>query len=126
MDLLLQATQMGVGGLFIQIIFVAAVTYGAAYFLSGIQLDGFKDALILAVVLALLNATVGWLLRGLSRPLDWITLGLLTWAIALVVSAVVIKIADALLGSFAVKNFVWAVILAAIISLSGSLFGIAA
>ncbi|MGB3546649.1 MAG: phage holin family protein [Saprospiraceae bacterium] len=126
MDLLLQATQMGVGGLFIQIIFVAAVTYGAAYFLSGIQLDGFKDALILAVVLALLNATVGWLLRGLSRPLDWITLGLLTWAIALVVSAVVIKIADALLGGFAVKNFVWAVILAAIISLSGSLFGIAA
>jgi putative membrane protein len=55
------------------------------------------------------------------RPLNILTLGLLSFFVKLLVSAVVIKIVDALVGGFKVKGFLAALILAAGIALASTL-----
>lgn len=102
----------------------AVVAYFAARFLSGITIDDFTSAIILAIVLALLNMTVGAVLSLLALPINLITFGLLSGVIALVINALVIRLADYFMKSFHTRNFWWALGLAAIIALASSLFGL--
>lgn len=121
-DILLQVTNMGLGGFLVHILVVAAIAYFSTRFLSGIQVRNFGSAVVLAIVLALLNATVGWLLSVLAMPIDFLTFSLFSGIIALVINALVIQIADALLSGFRVKSFWWAIGLALILSVVTGLF----
>jgi putative membrane protein len=121
-DLLLQVTSMGLGGFLVRTLVVAAIAYFSTRFLSGITVKSFGSAVVLAIVLALLNASVGWLLSVLATPIDFLTFSLFSGLIALVINAIVIKIADGLLSGFRVKNFWWAIGLALILSVVTGLF----
>lgn len=122
-DLFLQnVVTMGVGGFLIRTLVIAGLCYFATRFLSGITVKDFTSSVILAVVLALLSATVGWLLSVLATPINFLSFGLFSGLIALFINAVVIKIADNFMSSFHVKNFWWAVALALILSIGTGLF----
>lgn len=84
-----------------------------AAIIPGIEIAGFGTALIAAVVIGLVNATLGFLLKILTFPLTLITLG----AFLFVINALMLKVAAALLPGFRVKGFVPALLGAIFLSL---------
>jgi putative membrane protein len=100
-------------GIIIKILLTGVAALIAAYILPGVTIAGFGSALILAVVLALLNAVVRPLLVILTIPVTVITLGLFL----LVINAVIILLADALIGGFNVDGFLWALVFSVVLSI---------
>ncbi|MCS6819142.1 MAG: phage holin family protein [Chitinophagales bacterium] len=91
----------------------------AAQLLPGVQISDWSYAILLAAVLAVLNASVKPILIFLTLPFTLITLGLFL----LVINASIVLIADWLIGSgFEVRNFWWALLFSVIISILNSLF----
>lgn len=58
----------------VSLLLSAVAVLAAAYLVPGVNVDGFVTALIVAVVLGLVNATVGVLLKFITAPLNWLTL----------------------------------------------------
>lgn len=86
-----------------------------AYLLPGVRIKDFTGAVIVALVVALLNATLGWLLTIL-------TLGLLSWGIlSFVLTAIIIRVADFFLDDFKTDGFLWALLLALVVALVNSI-----
>jgi putative membrane protein len=79
----------------------------------GIEIAGFGTALIAAVVIGFVNATLGLLLKIVTFPLTLITLG----AFLFVINALMLKLAAALLPGFRVKGFLPAILGAILLSL---------
>ena len=96
----------------------AGVLVVLAYLMPQVDIKNYGTAIMVAILIGLLNATVGFLLR---LPLNILTLGLLSFFVKLLVSAVVIKIVDALVSGFKVRGFLAALILAAGIALASTL-----
>jgi len=90
MDLLLHIfATTAFGGLILKILLNALALMAAASFLKGVEINNFFRAIMIAIVLGILNATIGVALDFLSAPLRFITIGLFSF----VVDAVVILIA---------------------------------
>ena len=85
-----------------------------SYVVPGFHVEGFKEALIAAVVIGLINATLGMLLKLVTLPLTLITLGVFWW----VVNALMLMLASKLLApNFLVNGFLAAFIGAIVLSL---------
>src|SRR6202171_5910190 len=85
-----------------------------AHVVPGIYVNGPVAALIAALVIGFINATIGLLLKILTFPLTLVTLGLF-W---LVINALMLKLASALLApGFEVRTFTAAFIGAIVLSL---------
>src|SRR3954467_3744463 len=67
----------------------------------GFILTGFVAALIAAVVIGLINATLGVLLKVVTFPLTVLTLGIL-W---LVINALMLELASAIVPGFHISGF---------------------
>ena len=100
-------------GIIIKILLTGVAAVIAAYILPGVQIDGFVSALILAIVLALLNAVVRPILVILTIPVTVLTLGLFL----LVINALIILMAEYLIAGFDVDGFLWALIFSLVLSL---------
>jgi putative membrane protein len=86
-----------------------------AYLLKGVEIKSFVQAIFVAILVGVLDLTLGNVLR-------FITLGLLSWGIfTWFLNAVLIQVADYFLSGFKVKNFWWALGLAAIVSIVSGL-----
>ncbi len=59
----------------------AAALLLVAYLVPGVIVDGFGAALLAALVIGLVNATIGALVKLLTTPIRWLTLGLFTLVI---------------------------------------------
>ena len=82
-----------------------------ANFMPGFHLRGFTAALIAALVIGLVNATLGLFLKIITLPLTILTLGLFWW----IINALMLLVASALLQpSFVVTGF-WPAFLGAIV-----------
>ena len=86
-----------------------AVVIGA-YLLPGVQVNSFFDAVLVAIIIALLNAFLKPILVMLTIPITFITLGLFLF----VIDAAVIMIAGKILEGFQVSGF-WPALLFSII-----------
>lgn len=102
----------------LEILAEAAVILLLARFMTSIVIRSYGTAIGVALVLGILNATIGWLLR---IPLNLVTLFLLTFIVRVLVSAVMIKVVDKLFTGFEVKGFKAALILALAIAAAGAL-----
>lgn len=89
-----------------------------AALLQSVTIKNYRTAIIIALVIGILNATIGFLLRLL---LNVITPGLLSFVVRLIVSAVMIKIADKLFRGFEVEGWKAALLLALGIAITGTL-----
>ncbi len=87
--------------------------------MKSVVIKNYTTALTVALVIGLLNATVGFILR---LPLNLITLFLLTFITRIIVTAIVIKIADFFFKGFEVKTFKAALILACAMAIAGAIF----
>lgn len=91
----------------------------AAYLLPSVEIADFKTALIAALVIGLLNATVGWLLSLVVFPLTWLLPGLIYFLI----NSLMIYLASRLIRGFVVRSFVSAMLVALIVSVVDVLLG---
>jgi len=81
-----------------------------AHIIPGFIIKSFWSALIAAVVIGLINATIGFILKIITLPLSIITFGIFLW----VINAIMLKFATIFVPGFEVKGF-WAAFFGAIV-----------
>jgi putative membrane protein len=84
-----------------------------AYLFPGIQLQGLGAALLAPIVIGLINATIGLILKIVTFPLTILTLGIF-W---LVINALMLQLAAALVPGFYVAGFLSAFFGAIVLSI---------
>ena len=94
----------------------ATALWIVAHFVPGISVSGPKAALIAALVIGLINATIGLVLKILTFPLTILTLGLFWF----VINALMLELAAYLVDGFQVRGFIPALIGAVLMSLVSS------
>jgi len=94
----------------------ALAVWIVAKVVPGISVDSATTALIAALVIGLINATLGLLLKILTFPLTILTLGLFWF----VINAIMLELAAALVRGFYVRNFIAALLGAVVLSLVSS------
>lgn len=91
--------------------FVSAISLLiVAHIVPGFQVHSFRTALIASLIIGLLNATVGLVLKVLTFPLTLLTFGLFLF----VINALMLMLASNLVGGFTVAGF-WVALLGAIV-----------
>ena len=89
------------GGLLINWLLTAISLLIVAHVIRGFEISGFGTALIAAIAVGLVNATIGFFLKVVTFPLTVITLGLF-W---LIINALMLKLAAALVPGFNINGF---------------------
>ena len=99
--------------LLIHWIVTALAVWIVAQFVPGIHVSGMTAALVAAVVIGLINATLGLLLKIITFPLTILTLGLFWF----VINALMLELASMFVRGFEVRGFVPAFVGSILISL---------
>lgn len=102
--------------IFVKLIINAFAVMVTAYLLPGVTLEGYFDAVVVAVVLGVLNTVLKPILHLFALPITIITLGLFS----LVINAVVVMLADSLVAGFSVASLLWALLFSLVLSLVSS------
>lgn len=105
------------GGMIRNLLINTISIFAVSYILSGIAVDTFMTALIVAVVMAVLNVTLKPLLILITIPLTIITFGLFL----LVVNVLVLYAAAALIDGFHIAGFWWALLFSVLVSFINSI-----
>jgi putative membrane protein len=87
----------------ISLILSTIAVFAAGYIVPGVQIDSLTTALVVAIVLGLVNATIGLLLKMLTAPLNWITLGF----VSLIINVLMVLLVDNFITGFNTNGF-WA------------------
>lgn len=87
--------------------------YVAALIVPGVEIHGFLISFVVAIVLALLNATLGIVLKILTFPMNFLTLGL----VGFVINVFMITLTDKFIDGFYIHNFIDAAIFALVVAL---------
>jgi putative membrane protein len=104
----------------LRIIISAVVAFGLSYILRGIHINGFLTALLLAFVLAVLNAFIKPIFIILTLPITILTFGLFLF----VINACIILLAGKFVDGFKVDGFWWALLFSLLLSiLTSFLYG---
>ncbi len=103
--------------LLIKLLLNAVAVFVLAHVLSGVSVDGYVSAIIVALVLSILNLLVKPLLVILTLPVTILTLGLFL----LVINGLIILLADKFIDGFSVANIWWAILFSILLSILQSL-----
>lgn len=103
--------------LIIKLLVNAIAVFVIANILSGVQLDGYVSAIIVALVLSILNLLVKPILVLFTLPVTVITLGLFL----LVINGLIILLADEFIDGFSVDGIGWAILFSILLSILQSL-----
>ena len=87
--------------LILRLLLNAVAVFALANILTGVYVDGYISAIIVAIVLSILNLLVKPLLVVFTLPATILTLGLFL----LVINAVIILLADKFIDGFSVRIF---------------------
>jgi putative membrane protein len=82
-------------------------------FVTGFQVSSFVTALIAAIVIGFINATLGMFLKFITLPLTVLTLGIFWW----VINALMLILASKIVPGFHIYGFVPAFIGAIVLAL---------
>lgn len=105
---LLQAQEPGI---IMQIVITAIAFLAGSFILPSVEVKSVITALVLAIVISVLNSTLGAFIKLIGFPFKIITLGLFP----IIVNALMIKLTDFFLKGFKVKGFLNAILLAIIV-----------
>lgn len=105
------------GGILIKVLLNALALFAAAYLMKSVEIQDFIKALVVAVILAVMNATLGYVLKTISYPITLLTLGLFSF----VIDAAVILLTSNLVKGFKVDGFWPAFWLAVLIAIFNSI-----
>ena len=97
--------------------FVVAV---AAFIVPGAHVAGFGWAIVTGLVIGLVNAIVGGVLRLFTFPLNWLTFGLVSF----IITVLMIMLSDNIMGSkFDVDGFWTATLFAIVVAIIEMILG---
>ena len=75
--------------LIIEILLMGAAVAIAAYLLPGVTVENFWSAIVAGSLIALANATIGMILRILTFPINFLTLGLMSFIITVLMAGII-------------------------------------
>lgn len=104
--------------LIIEILLMGLAVLLGAYIIPGVQVDGYGTAIIAAILIALANATIGFILRILTFPVNFLTLGLVSF----IITVLMILLVDNIMSGFNTSGFWAAAFLAIAVALIKGLF----
>lgn len=90
----------------------------ASYLLPGVEVSSFWSAIIAAVLIALANATIGTILRILTFPINFLTLGLISF----IITVLMVLLVDELMDDFNTEGFFSALVFAIVLALVNMVF----
>jgi putative membrane protein len=102
----------------LKILFTAVVILGLARLLPGVHIDSYWTAILVAVVLAVLNAFLRPVLIFLTLPATLISFGLFLF----VINAAIILLDAYFVHGFHIVNFWWALLFSILLSVILSFF----
>jgi putative membrane protein len=105
--------------LIVEILLMGLAMLLGAYIVPGVSVDGYLTALIAAILIALANATIGFILRVLTFPINFLTLGLVSF----IITVLMILLVDNLMAGFNTTGFLAAALLAIVVALIKALLG---
>jgi putative membrane protein len=105
--------------LIIEILLMGLAMLLGSYLVPGVQIDGFGTAIIAAILIALANATIGFILRLLTFPINFLTLGLMSF----IITVLMILLVDSVMSGFNTSGFFAAAFLAIVVALIKAVFG---
>ena len=105
--------------LILEILLMGAAVAIAAYFVPGVHVASFWSAIIAGVLIALANATIGTILRLLTFPINFLTLGLMSF----IITVLMVLLVDSLMATFNTGGFFSAMIFAIVLALIKMVFG---
>lgn len=103
----------------IEILLMGLAMLLGAYLVPGVHIAGFGTAIIAAVLIALANATIGMILRLLTFPINFLTLGLMSF----IITVLMILLVDSVMSGFSTSGFFAAAFLAIVVALIKAVFG---
>ena len=104
--------------LIIEILIMGLAVFLGAKLVPGVHIDGFGASIIAAVLIALANATIGFILRVLTFPINFLTLGLMSF----VITVLMILLVDNIMAGFSTSGFFAAAFLAIVVALLKAVF----
>ena len=104
--------------LIIKLLVNAIAVFAFGYMLRGVHVKSFGSAILIAIVLALVNAFVRPVVLFLTLPFTIITFGLFI----LVVNTLMVMLVDWILDGLKIDNFWWALLFSVLMSLLNLLF----
>ena len=107
-------------GFIIRYIIIAGVVLVIPRYLKGITVDGFTTALLVALAMGFVNSFIKPVLKIISFPITFMTLGLFS----LVISVGLVYLVAAYVPGFVVSGFIALLIFSFIVSLSTSFVGL--
>jgi len=99
--------------LIIEILLMGAAVAIAAYLLPGVSVSGFWSAIVAGVLIAVANATIGTILRIFTFPINFLTLGLVSF----IITVLMVLLVDHLMDDFNTQGFFSALIFAIVLAL---------
>lgn len=104
--------------LIIEILLMGAAVAIAAYLLPGVDVENFWSAIIAGILIALANATIGTILRILTFPINFLTLGLVSF----IITVLMVLLVDSLMETFNTTGFFSALLFAIVLALINMIF----
>jgi putative membrane protein len=105
--------------LIIEVLLMGLAVFIGARLVPGVSVDGYGAAIIAALLIALANATIGFILRLLTFPVNFLTLGLVSF----IISVLMIMLVSNMMSGFSVSGFWAAAFLAIVVALIKAIFG---
>ncbi|UKT63807.1 phage holin family protein [Pedobacter mucosus] len=102
----------------IEILLMGLAFFIGAKLVPGVTVDGYGSAIIAAVLVALANSTIGFILRLLTFPVNFLTLGLVSF----IITVLMILLVDNMMTSFNTTGFFAAAFLAIVFALIKAIF----
>lgn len=102
----------------IEILLMGLAFFIGAKLVPGVAIDGYGNAIIAAVLIALANSTIGFILRLLTFPVNFLTLGLVSF----IITVLMILLVDNMMTSFNTSGFIAAAFLAIVVALIKAIF----
>lgn len=106
----------------VEILLMGLAMLIGAYLVPGVEVDGYGSALIAAILIAIVNATIGLILRILTFPINFLTLGLVSF----IITVLMILLVDNLMTGFNTTGFWAAAFLAIVVAIIKAIFGMVA
>lgn len=94
--------------LILEVLLMGLAVMLGAFLVPGVSVDGYGSALLAAILIAVANATIGLVLRFFTFPLNFLTLGLVSF----IISVLMILLVDHWMSGFNTSGFLSAAVLA--------------
>lgn len=107
-------------GILIRLLINALAVLITAYILqTGVSINSFWDAVIVAVVLGIINAFIKPVVTILTLPINLLTLGIFSF----IMNGLFVLLVSRIVPGFEVAGFWWAILFSIVLSLVSALLG---